>query len=306
MSSASALTYRDRSRFTLREAIFELHGTERRQNLKRIAVSELDEIQASLLGESPQTRDGLVRDIGSSTVALFAVTESREGDRLQLAGTGTLVIVAGSHYVLTAAHVWEEILKSAARIGITLKENVDHQFLMEGNSIVATGPQKPTSWGEWGPDLTFLRIPPAYLGSIYAHRVFYNLTIERTALGDVNHIETWALMGTPKASGEFTRMHADLQIQGIFPQVGQPHIHEGFDYLDLDIDVSSPGTPQDFRGVSGGGLWKVLIYKSVSTGKVHSRTSLEGVAFHQSDLEKGRRIIRCHGLQSIRAAMPRA
>ena len=269
-------------------------------------MSDLDEIQASLRGESAEARDTLIRDVGNSTVALFAVLESNDGDRLQFAGTGTLVIVEGSHYILTAAHVWEEILKSARKIGITLKENVDHQFLMETNAIVAGGPPKPITWGEWGPDLTFLRIPPRYVGSIYAYRVFYNLTIAKQTTLDVNHFETWVLLGTPKASGQFTDTHADLQIIGLMPEVGKPHAHGEFDYIDLDVDVSSPGIPQDFRGVSGGGLWRVLIYRSPSTGAIDSRSTLEGVAFHQSELNNDHRIIRCHGPESIRAAMPKS
>ncbi len=90
-------------------------------------------------------------------------------------------------------------------------------------------------------------------------------------------------------------------------QVDAPrHTRGDFDYIDFDVDVSFPGIPRNFGGVSGGGLWKVLIYRSASPGEIDWLRVLEGVAFHQSDLANGHRIIRCHGEQSIRATIPNA
>lgn len=155
--------------------------------------------------------------------------------------------------------------------------------------------------------MTFLRVPAECVGSICVHRTFYNLTKPRQTTLDVDHLETRVLMGTPEALGKFTQTHADLQINGLFTQVDAPrHTRGDFDYLDFDVEVSFPGIPQDFGGVSGGGWWKVLIHRSVSTGAIDWLRILEGVAFHQSALANGRRIIRCHSQQSIRAAMPNA
>ena len=206
-------------------------------------MDDLDGIQASLRAESSETRERLVREIGSFTVALLAVSGSGANEILRLAGTGTLVIVGGSHYILTAAHVWQEILWSARQIGITLKENEDHRFLMDANTIVPYGLQMAATWNEWGPDVILLLIPPGYLGSIYAHRVFYNLSIARETKLDLDHIETRVLMGTPKESGQFTETHADLQINGLFMEDSNLQTHEDLDYLDFDVDVSTTGVP---------------------------------------------------------------
>lgn len=268
-------------------------------------MSDLAEIKATLHDNSSGLRDEIVHGIGNFTVALFGVFDTTDGDQLRLGGTGTLVSVAGSHYILTAWHVWEKVLRRARKIGITLKENMEHQFLMETQEIVQSGPQEPGAWDEWGPDLTFLRVPPERVGSINVYRVFYNLTKPRQSTPDADHIETQVLMGTPAALGTLTPTHADLQINGLFMQVGTAlRVRGDFDYLDFDVDVSLPGSPVDFGGVSGGGLWTVLIYRSASTGKIAWLTRLEGVAFHQSALANGHRIIRCHGPQSIRVAMP--
>jgi len=269
-------------------------------------MSDVEEIMASLAEESSGLRDRIVRDIGSFTVALFAVSGARDGDHLSLAGTGTLLVaIADSHFILTAAHVWEEVLRPAPMVGITLKENVDHRSLMKTSEIVAFGLQKPDTWGEWGPDLAFLRVPHERVGSISVYRVFYSLTKPRQSVPDVEHVETLVLMGTPAALGAFTQTHADLEIHGLFMQVDAlPRIHGNLDYLDFDVDVSFPGVPEEFGGVSGGGLWRIQIYRSPSTGEIDWVKPLEGVAFHQSDLSNGHRMIRCHGPHSIRASMP--
>jgi hypothetical protein len=269
-------------------------------------VSNIAQIMATLSDDSSELRDRIVRDIGNFTVALFAVYESGEAERLQFAGTGTLVSVADLKYILTARHVWEKHLRSAPRIGITLRENTDHYFLMETASIIQFGPEKPDQWGEWGPDLSFLRVPQEYVREINVYRAFYPLLKERMATPAAEIVETSVLMGAPAASGQFTQKHADLAITGHFSGIVARHIRNEFDYIDLDVDVSLPGVPDDFRGVSGGGLWRVLIYRSASTGSIEWSKTLEGVAFHQSDLIEGHRLIRCHARQSIRIALPNA
>jgi hypothetical protein len=265
-------------------------------------VRDLTEIETVLRGDSPELREKIVRAVGSFTVALFAVFASRDGDRLELAGTGTLVAVAGSHYILTAMHVWDKVLKNAAKVGISLKEDIDHKSLMDVDAILSFGPPKPQTWGEWGPDLVFLRVPLEHVGAIKAHRVFYNLMIERKAKLSMECLEAKMLMGTPESSGKFSKVHASVQITGMFMQVDPPfQSRGGFDYLDLTVDISIPGVPKNFGGVSGGGLWKLLIYRA--THGIDSVEILEGVAFHQSDICNSSRTIRCHGPQSIRSGM---
>jgi hypothetical protein len=254
--------------------------------------------------ESDELRQTIVRDTGMFTVVLFAVFDSKEGDRLELAGTGTLLAVGSSHYILTAAHVWEEVLKSAIKVGITLRENVDHQFLMDVRTIVPFGPPKPRIWNEWGPDIVFLRVPPEHVSTINAFRVFDNLTTEANGVLNMDHLETRMMLGAPKASGTFTQTHADVQINGFFMPDPVCHTRGDFDYLDFEVNTSFPGIPESFGGVSGGGLRKVQIYGSPSADTIESVAILEGVAFYQSAVVNGRRIIRCHGPKTIRAAMP--
>jgi hypothetical protein len=95
-----------------------------------------------------------------------------------------------------------------------------------------------------------------------------------------------------------------LSINGFFTDVNaEPYVKGDFDYIDLKEDVSLPGVPQTFGGVSGGGLWRVQIYESADKAKIDWSWCLEGTAFHQSEVVDNRRTIRCHGPQSIRVAM---
>ncbi len=262
------------------------------------------EILTALRG-SDELKLRIIRDIGRFTVALFAAFDSEKGGRLELAGTGTLLTVGGSHYILTAAHVWEEVLKSAAKVGITLTEDINHGFFMDASTIVPCGPPKPATWNEWGPDIAFLRIPSEYLGSIKAHRDYFNPTVGGRTARTVNNAEVRLLMSTPAAFGIFAQNQADVQVGGCFVNhATRCEIRCDFDYFDFEVDASFPDTPESYGGVSGGGLWTVLIHCSCSTGEVDWDQTLEGVAFYQLPIEKGRRAIRCHGPKSILAAMP--
>jgi hypothetical protein len=229
---------------------------------------------------------------------------SPQGEELRLAGTGTLVTLGGFYYVLTAAHVWEEVLKSSSKIGITLMEDRDHAFLMDTQTIVPSGPLKPASWNSWGPDLVYLRIPLEYLGSINARHLFYGAAVDGKTSLNVSHIEVWVLLGTPGVLGKFTQNHADVEIRGFFANTDKPSETKGdLDYCDVGVD-DLPSASQYYGGVSGGGLWKVLLHCSCPEGKVEWLRSLEGVAFYQLGLENGHQMIRCHGPKSILVAAP--
>jgi hypothetical protein len=105
-------------------------------------MCNLDQIRHAIY-ESSELRQNIVRSIGSSTVALFAISNSEGSELLKLAGTGTLVTADNCHYILTAAHVWEESLKSAASLGITRSDNINHRYPIDTrNLVLAAGDRK--------------------------------------------------------------------------------------------------------------------------------------------------------------------
>jgi hypothetical protein len=74
------------------------------------------EIGIVLRSDESGLRDKIVRNLGDYTVALFGISGPPK-ERLQLAGTGTLVVVDGKYFILTALQVWEEVLKTADQVG---------------------------------------------------------------------------------------------------------------------------------------------------------------------------------------------
>jgi hypothetical protein len=267
-------------------------------------MSELSEIEAMLRG-SGDLRQRIVRNLGSSTVALFAVFDSHGTDLLKLAGTGTLAVVDGLYGILTAAHVWEKVLKSAVKMGITLTDNINHRYLMDVSAIVATVfTDGSDGWNEWGPDIAFLCIPSEFVGGIKAFQVFEDLKVPPQPPG-VKSLECWVAMGTPEELGTFTQTHATVQISGDFVDP-RSHFRGGHDYYDFEVDTQREGMPKNFGGFSGGGLWRVLVYHSPVTGKIDWAQRLKGVIFWQSPLVEGKRMIRCHGSKSILSTAEKA
>lgn len=258
-------------------------------------MPSLDEIQDLLHNVDLPSR--IVRNIGSSTVALFALFHEHGKDRLELAGTGSLVNVAGLYGILTAAHVWEEGLKKAVKFGISRTENINHKYLLDVKAIVPTV-LKPVAnkWGEYGPDLAFLPIPTVCVGEIQASQVFEDLKAPPKMLG-VEALECWFAIGTPKELGTFTQGHASVAING--GRVNPEYVSGDADYYDFEVDTGSPGSPKSYGGYSGGGLWRVLVYSSPTTGKVDWAARLKGVIFWEFPDKDGRRTLRCHGQDSI-------
>lgn len=239
------------------------------------------------------------RSLGSSTVALFVLLDDHGNERLEPAGTGTLVVIGNRYYILTAAHVWER-LESALRFGISLIENRDHKTWIDPKTIVPNLAEPPSSgWNEWGPDVALLSIPQVLVEGVKAFHVFEDLTTVGKML-NAPAVEFWAVMGTPKELGTFTSQHAEVQIAAFFgnPQYQRRGEH---DYYDFGVNNASPGMPKTFQGVSGGGLWRILAYISPETKEVDWVHRLKGVAFFELPGSGDQVTIRCHGPKSLTA-----
>lgn len=264
----------------------------------------LDNIEGILNGmdaKSIDERFKIVRDTGMCSVCLFAESKTKNGVRLDFTGSGTLVSVESSHFILTARHVWDEILKSASRLGITLRIKDDHSFFIDTMAIIPFGPPGLEKWSESGPDIILLRIPDIHVGTIKAFRVFYNLTIPESSAPRADYLETWFLMGAPGCLGEYTQTHASIQNRGQEVVVKSTFENLNFDYLDVMVKVSDLPRTKTLGGVSGGGLWKVLLFDSPSDGGIESIAILRGIAFCEFPLLNDNRVVRCHGIESIRS-----
>ena len=160
---------------------------------------------------------------------------------------------------------------------------------------------------EWGPDLALLELPGPFVARIAAHKSFLNLAQQRATLAAHPPAlgRCWAVTGMV---GQFSDVQthqavriveANIQARAFFSLIQETHRRDGYDYFDAGAKVELPGAPSTFGGVSGGGLWEVGLSMTKSgtiswDGKRHFR----GVAFWQSPVSDGRRVIRCHGPQS--------
>jgi hypothetical protein len=260
---------------------------------------ELREIQNVLKAKNSDLPEKIVRNLGDFTVAMLAISANARGP--VLAGTGTLLESNGAHFILTARHVWAERLAGADQVAITLKPGVPHRFAINRKDFDVFGLPRPDEWNQWGPDLALLRISKEHVGSILTHKVFLSLQRPARQLGRV--LEVQVLMGTPFDLSRTIDAHAELQITGWFLGPERKQERGGLDYLDYELDLTFPGMPRRFGGVSGGGVWNVYIYRSPETGEIDWGIALHGVAFYELDIVNEHRPIRCHGPQSLNAAM---
>jgi hypothetical protein len=231
----------------------------------------LDEIESILKGndaESEKKRLRIVRAIGMYSVGLFAVRETPKGNVLSLAGSGTLVKIGAIHYILTAKHVWKEVLEVSNQLGVTLRENVDHSHLIDVRLVIPFGPEEPIGWTENGPDIVLLRIPETYVGTIKAFKVFYYLSFSEHQLPPRDYLQTWFVMGVPGCTGTFTQNHASAEHLGAEVEFLGERLEGKFDLCDVNFNVSQLPPPKSLGGMSGGGLWKVFFVRSTDGGWV--------------------------------------
>jgi hypothetical protein len=274
----------------------------------------LEQIQAILDNPDPESGKALMNILNGTlrfTTGLFALSTFPCENPLQFAGSGTFVTTLGSHFILTARHVWEVVDKRDSDLGISVVSSMGHQFKIEKSKIAVFGPSRPANWSELGPGIALLRIPDYYVSKILAHgNVFYDLDVIGPA---PTGPELLLLFGIPESLGQFTsrltRLSPIWWRVGTRPAIGpQP-----FDYCDVIVDVSDLPSAKSLvlPGVSGGGLWSVYFFESETVGEIRSCAKLRGVAFWEFlpvDGDKSR-IVRCHATKSIQqvaAGCPRS
>lgn len=112
-------------------------------------------------------------------VALYVLLSEKPQPRLRLIGSGTLVEIEGSSYILTAAHVWHAT-RGVEQIGLVLTEQ-QTSFMMPRDSICTKELWKGEV-SEWGPDIALLKLAPAAISTITARKSFLNLALQKEAL----------------------------------------------------------------------------------------------------------------------------
>ncbi len=256
--------------------------------------------------------EAATEDLADYTVGFVRLTEGRTATDGQLAGSGTLVVIDGTHAILTADHVLRH-LPSTGEVGLILPTRFKaqaHAFSLEIEFAemvsIATGPVEAD-----GPDLGLLVLPPPVLGTIRASKSFYNLSRRQQELLSrplPTDVGIWCLCGivhewTSDAAPErgYDRVKVFRGMYGAGRVIGE-HTRDQFDYIDFGgkYDREYEG-PRSFEGCSGGGLWQILIAPSQAGEPAVKGRVLSGVAYYQYPVDDGT-VIRCHGRRSIYAS----
>lgn len=248
-------------------------------------------------------------EIGYYSLALIGLRQTgTPEEEIALTASGTLIEFNGTFCVLTAGHVIakfnEELIDF---IGFTIAK-YRNSFKINKDSLLMNY-KWVRSCDTNGPDLGIIIIPSEYVGRFKAHKNFWNIGLRRNqALSrEYRDVCFWALCGAPAIKCSFSEGKSGFKStlsQHMGPWLSnkiEELSSDGFDYIDVIFDgTPDPDWPQDFCGLSGGGLWQVILEHDENTGKISCRQILLiGVSFYQFFDCPSRSRIRCHGINSI-------
>jgi hypothetical protein len=241
--------------------------------------------------------------------ATFFVVEGK------LVGSGTFVRVNGIPGILTARHVWDHIVElKPKKVGIQVSEK-RHHFSIDLDLLIPMLNLRRRSEA-FGPDIEFIRLPIRDAGLIQAVKSFYNLDVDRSKRCKLSSNR----LGAQLISGALDEMsrnvgkpneargHLVVKVGGLFLERGRKTRRGRFDYWELAVEANANGAPMSYGGVSGGGLWKVIVGRApladLSSSKI-TGIYLSGVVFYQSAMKNERRVLRAHGADVVYKMLPR-
>lgn len=236
-------------------------------------------------------------------LAPFSVAFARvTGPEARLLGSGTLVRHATIHGVLTARHVAEQ-LQAGPDVDIVL-QRTPHRFSIDTAHLdlvcSAAGETE-----EAGPDIAFVRLPDANLGTIKAVRSFINLELHSgRAKSRARSSGLWCIFGFPEEkksihTGPVSTTFCAVGQCGVAPAPERFLDVEEFDYCWISAVYSETNDlPGSYGGVSGGGLWQTEVLEDRGGFRITDYV-LRGVAFYQTPRHEDSRSIKCHGERSI-------
>lgn len=240
------------------------------------------------------------------------------GETFQVFGSGTLVVRNGVYGILTAHHcLHSRMLSREVTVG-QLGDDRLYFISKNGRTVSAAqyelteeplAPPKNQANEEAGPDLTFIRLHPGpALSWLKAIASFWNLDrnvaalrtkfcVERMYIGNLGYPEhRYNLIKRSRAE---VRIDVTL-VNGSGALRNRDVEHRGsWDFIKCPIDYRAyPKLPKHYDGMSGGGIWAVLIAQKGDPFEIQD-FALLGVTYYQSAVRRGRSYLRGHFVQSI-------
>lgn len=250
--------------------------------------------------------NSVTQHIVNFCIGIVRVEANDSGEDAILIGSGTLVDFNSSSCILTAQHVIDALPKKGT-LGFVISEKL-HKYVLnvQNLSTIKVGKGKDDCTG---PDLGIIVLPQPTIGNIRAHKSFYNINNKRDWMlksPPETNLGVWCICGIPDIETKviepqkgFNRVKAFLEFCG-FGGISKEYNIKKYDYFDFEVQYNDrTGSPLSFQGVSGGGLWQVIIAQKPNDELIMKEAILSGVAYYQTELVDNKRTIKCHGRKSI-------
>lgn len=245
-------------------------------------------------------------------VALARMTNG-DGETFHVFGSGTLVVRDGVHGVLTAYHCLHSP-EHDVKLGNTGPDRIyfisqsgkmPHAAQHELREHALGIPHRRSS----GPDLAFIEIPPGpTLSALKAIGSFRRLNRDVKELRAKFCVERMyiANLGYPEFRNEEIKRTKKEVRANVTLMAGAGSLRwedlsrrGAWDYIRCPIDFRAyPHLHRNYKGMSGGGIWAVLLDKDKGEFVIKDYALL-GVTFYQTPLRYGRRFLRGHFVDSI-------
>jgi hypothetical protein len=239
-------------------------------------------------------------------IRLFSITMliTDDEDSPIIPCAGTLSNIKGYKGIITARHVWEEIIKHKNLLIMIGK--VPH--IVEVNVLNPIVPHTQSRSDKIStniPDIAFIQLPQPSITHLEAMtKAFYSVDT-RLKKENMEFFKSkmgyFSLFGTPEEWINYQNQSVPSFIYNTY--ISEYFEHEGWDYQIMGINLdANPDIPENFSGVSGGGVWKIKFWVDndktrFAVENFSEDIALVGVNFYQTDL-KDRQII-AHGPESI-------
>jgi len=225
----------------------------------------------------------------------------------ELLGSGVLVTAKDRPAILTAHHVLR-VLPKSGRLGLVLS-NKEEKTNIDVNGIDYVEMDRGQVDAD-GPDIGFVRLSGALASGIGATKSFYNLDKHREALLNNpprDHTGVWDAQGFIEQLTLVDTQTNPRQMVKAFCQYGAfggviEYDERGkYDYCKFPIEyMKVDQEPNNFGGISGGGLWQIVLDATEEGGVKVTESLLRGLVYFQDPFdEKGHSALRCHAHKSI-------
>jgi hypothetical protein len=245
------------------------------------------------LRQVPESLIALISDVlHSYSTTLIKIPRGKDRpERPFQIGSGTFVSLENTFGILTAQHVARE-LDGNCSLGLAIIQD-EHVCQIENNYLkivdVASAPIPAD-----GPDLAFIVLPGPAVSTIKASKFFFDLTADKQLLlHNPPSLDSgiWFVCGTPAEKTQFEEsdkgFREAIAFKGFAFATGatKEYVRDDYDFIEVGADYNpNSDIPQSYSGMSGGGLWQVLIRQSAVGMLEPTRYFLSGVVFYQSEV----------------------